>query len=72
MTDSRITITKDMIMSDILQKIPEATEMIQKYFQGACFGCPSLQLETLEMAAQMHGHDVNKLIDELENIANTK
>jgi len=63
-----INITKDTTMGEILEKIPQATPVIMKYFHGGCFQCPSMKLETLEMGASLHGHDVNEIIADLEKI----
>ncbi|SYZ72049.1 conserved hypothetical protein [Candidatus Zixiibacteriota bacterium] len=58
-------ITKDMTIGEILAKCPNAGPVIQKYFHGGCWHCPAIKMETLEMGAQLHGHDVNKIIAEL-------
>lgn len=57
-------ITKDMIISDILEKKPEAGGILIENGLG-CLGCPSSQVETLEDAAQIHGMDIEKLLSEL-------
>lgn len=62
-------ITKDMTIGEIIQKIPDASPVIEKYFHGECFQCPAIKLETLEMGAMLHGHDVNEIIVELEKLA---
>ena len=59
-------ISKDMTIGEIMKKVPNAREIIKKYFHGGCWECPAHQMETLEMGAAMHGHDVNKIIAELE------
>lgn len=65
MTNEKITITKDTMMGELLNNYPECEPLIKKYFNGACFGCPSLQLETLEMAANMHGKNVDEIITDI-------
>ena len=57
-------ITKDMIISDILEKKPEAGSILIANGLG-CLGCPSSQVETLVDAAEIHGMDIEKLISEL-------
>lgn len=57
-------ITKDMIISDILKAKDTAAEILISNGMG-CLGCPSSQFETLEQAAEIHGMDINKLIEEL-------
>lgn len=63
-----ITINKDTTMGEIIEKIPEAASVIMKYFHGGCYACPSMRLETLEMAAQLHCLDVNEIIAELKKL----
>ncbi|PKK83682.1 MAG: disulfide oxidoreductase [candidate division Zixibacteria bacterium HGW-Zixibacteria-1] len=62
-------ITKDTSIGDIIANIPGAASVIKKYFHGGCYGCPSMKMETLEMGAELHGHDVNKIIAELKQLA---
>lgn len=62
-------ITKDMTIGEIIEQIPQAGQVIQKYFHGGCFECPGMKMETLEMGAMLHGHDVEKIIGELEELA---
>ena len=64
-----ITINKDTTIGEIIEKIPEASAVIKKFFHGGCYACPSMRLETLEMAAQMHGFDVDKIVSEFQKLA---
>jgi len=64
-----IKITKEMTIGEIIEAVPQAGTVIQKYFHGGCFDCPGMKLETLEMGAMLHGHDVQTIIDELEQLA---
>lgn len=59
-----MTITKDMLMSEILRQNPEAAPIMMQYGLG-CLGCPSAQNESLEQAAQIHGIEINALIESL-------
>lgn len=61
---SKTTITKDMIIGQILTINVNAAEVLMSNGMG-CLGCPSSQSESLEMAAGIHGLDLNKLLDEL-------
>ncbi len=62
-------ITKDMTIGEIISLIPTASPIIEKYFHGGCFECPAMKMETLEMGAMLHGHDVGEIIAELEKLA---
>ena len=59
-------ITKDMTISEILAKKPEAGEILAKH-GFHCVGCPMSQMETLEIGAKAHGVDVKKLLKELNS-----
>ncbi|MEP0827636.1 MAG: DUF1858 domain-containing protein [bacterium] len=61
-------INKDMTIGEIIELVPEAGPLIQKYFHGGCYQCPAMKLETLEMGAMLHGHDIDVLIAELEKL----
>ena len=65
-------ITKNMTIGEIISKIPTAGPVIEKYFRGGCFECPAMKMETLEMGAMLHGHDVSEIIAELEKLAGQK
>lgn len=57
-------ITKDMIIAQILQQNPNAAEILMRNGMG-CLGCPSAQSEPLSLAADIHGLDLEKLLQEL-------
>lgn len=57
-------ITKDMIIAQILEANPKAAEILMGNGMG-CLGCPSAQNEPLSMAADIHGLDLEKLLEEL-------
>lgn len=59
-------ITKDMVIGDIIRKKPEAIETLLRFGMG-CVGCPSSQMESLEEAAMVHGLDLDKLMEALNN-----
>ncbi len=57
-------ITKDMTIGEILRMKPEAAEVLMSMGMG-CLGCPSAQVETLEEACKVHGHDVEDILTKL-------
>lgn len=61
-------ITKDMTIAEILQKYPNTVPVFQE-FGMHCLGCPSATGESLEMAAGVHGFDVEELLKELNKVA---
>lgn len=64
-------VTKDMIIMDVL-KMDMGTA---KYFTEIgmhCLGCPSASGESLEMACQVHGADVDKLVSDINAYLESK
>lgn len=57
-------ITKDMIIGQILSLNPNAADVLMRNGMG-CLGCPSAQSESLEMAAGIHGLNLETLLNEL-------
>lgn len=61
-------ITKDMNIIEVVQRYPD-TMMVFMYAGMGCFGCHAAQFETIEEGALVHGIDVDKLVDALNEIA---
>ncbi|QHI74032.1 DUF1858 domain-containing protein [Aminipila terrae] len=59
-----MTITKDMTIGEVVRNHGETVKVLTEFGMG-CIGCPSAQAETLEEAAQVHGVDIDKLLDNL-------
>ena len=57
-------VTKDMTIGQIIKEKENAAQVLMSFGMG-CVGCPSAQSETLEEASQVHGIDLQKLLDEL-------
>ncbi|PAB56905.1 DUF1858 domain-containing protein [Anaeromicrobium sediminis] len=57
-------ITKDSVIADVLKVNKNAPNILMGFGMG-CLGCPSSQMETLEQAAEIHGIDLEKLLEEL-------
>ncbi len=57
-------VTKDMLIGELIRKKPEAVEVLMSFGMG-CVGCPSSQMESLEEAAMVHGLELPKLMDAL-------
>ena len=62
-------ITADMNIKEVIEKHPEAISVFQKYNMG-CIGCIAANFEKLSDIASVHGVDVKKFVDELNEIAN--
>ncbi|MBN2220872.1 MAG: DUF1858 domain-containing protein [Vallitaleaceae bacterium] len=57
-------ITKDMLIGEILDKKQGAASVLMANGMG-CLGCPSSQMESLEQAAEIHGLNIEDLIEQL-------
>ena len=55
---------KDTKIGEILEIAPEKTEVLLEIGMH-CLGCPASQAETIEEACEVHGVDVNELLDKL-------
>ena len=57
-------ISKDTKIGDLLQEFPDKAEILLAAGMH-CLGCPASQAETLEEACDVHGIDVEELVNEL-------
>lgn len=57
-------ITKDTIIADIIKMRPDAAQILMSYGMG-CIGCPSAQMEKLEQACEIHGLDLEEVLNKL-------
>jgi len=58
------TITKDMLIGDIVKKYPNSVEIMMDHGLQ-CVGCHIAYWETIEQGAASHRIDVDKLIYDL-------
>lgn len=58
--------TKNSTIGDVLD-VNEDNAVILQDFGMHCFGCPMSQMETLEEASEVHGFDLNLLLEKLNN-----
>jgi len=56
--------TRETKIGEILEKAPEKAEILLEIGMH-CLGCPASQAETLEEACQVHGIDVDELVNKL-------
>ena len=61
-----MTITKDMLLGDILREKTESADTLMKVGMH-CLGCPSSQMESLEEACMVHGLDVDEVLEFLND-----
>jgi len=60
-------ITKDMIISDILEQAPETVPMF-KSIGMHCLGCAMASGETLEQACEVHGVNADAFLETLNEV----
>lgn len=61
-------ITKDMTIGEILRTKPEAASVLMDAGMH-CLGCPSAQGESLEVAAMVHGMNIDDIMMKLGELA---
>lgn len=61
-------ITKDLTISQVLEINPETAKVLMSNGMH-CLGCFIASGETVEQAAEAHGLDVDKLMEELNAVA---
>ena len=59
-----MTITKDLIIGDVLDKYPETAELFLQMGMH-CLGCPAARGETIEEACQVHSADADELVKKI-------
>ncbi|NLN55726.1 MAG: DUF1858 domain-containing protein [Clostridiales bacterium] len=58
--------TKDSLIGDVLEERPELARFFFEIGMH-CLGCPASRSETIEEACQVHGADVEELLEKLNN-----
>lgn len=61
-------ITKEMTIGEILKINPDVAPVLMEMGMH-CLGCPSAQGESLEMAAMVHGMDIDELMGKIHAIS---
>jgi len=66
-----LTITKDMSITEVVNKYPETVPVFMEHGMG-CLGCAAARFENIEQGAMAHGIDVDKLIEDLNRAVQGK
>lgn len=64
-------ITEKMLLSEILEMDPDPTDIFLSHGLN-CLGCPGARSENLKEAAEGHGINLEKLIDDLNSFVEGK
>ena len=62
--ECKMKFNKDTKIGEILQVAPEKAEILIECGMH-CIGCPASQMETLQEACEVHGIDVEEVIEKL-------
>ena len=55
---------KDTLIGDLLEKAPEKADILLEAGMH-CLSCPASQMESLAEACEVHGIDVNEVLEKL-------
>lgn len=66
---TKIEVTRDSVIGEVIKTIPGAEEVIRKYFGTGCFTCPGLNIETIAFGATMHNADPEIIVGEIKKLA---
>lgn len=64
-------ITKDMKITEVVQKHPESIDVFMKHGMG-CLGCAAARFENVEQGANAHGINVDMLMEDLNKAVSEK
>ena len=65
MKKKKVVIKKTMNIGELMRLDPNVAPVLMG-FGLHCFGCPMSQMETLEEAADVHGVDVDLMIEKIQ------
>ncbi|QWR78705.1 DUF1858 domain-containing protein [Candidatus Magnetomonas plexicatena] len=61
-------ITKDSVIGHVINDVPGAKDVIEKYFGNGCFTCPGINMESISFGSMMHNMDPQKIVDEINSL----
>lgn len=64
-------ITKHMLIGDVANQYPETFDVFVR-FGLHCIGCHVAAFETIEQGAMSHGIDADELVEELNEVVESK
>lgn len=68
---TKIDITKDSIIGEVIKSVPGADKVIEKYFGNGCFTCPGINMETIAFGSTMHNVDPEKVVADIKKLLET-
>lgn len=70
-TKEKQLIVKSMTIAEVVGKYPQTIPVLMQSGMH-CIGCPMAMYETLEQGLSVHGQNIDKIIEELNEIAKRK
>ncbi len=68
---TKIDVTKDSVIGDLIKSIPGADKVIEKYFGNGCFTCPGINVESIAFGATMHNTDPEIIVSDIKKLLET-
>ena len=65
---TKIEVTKDSFIGEVIKTVPGAEEVIRKYFGNGCFTCPGINVESIGFGAAMHNVDPEEVIADIKKL----
>lgn len=75
MAKQKIEITKDILISDLVENYPKLASVLVEKYGFHCIGCMAAGMETLEEGATVHGmesKEIEKLVKDLKKRVEVK
>jgi len=66
--ETKVRVTKDSVIGDVIEAVPGADKVIEKYFGSGCFTCPGIKMESIAFGAMMHNIDPEKIVGEINGL----
>ena len=68
---TKIEVTKDSIIGDMIKSVPGADKVIEKYFGNGCFTCLGINVESIAFGATMHNTDPELVVSDIKKLLET-
>ena len=65
---TKVEVTKDSFIGDVIKSVPGAEEVIRKYFGNGCFTCPGINVESIAFGATMHNVNPEDVITDIKKL----
>lgn len=66
---TKIEVTKDSFIGEVIKAVPGAEEVIRKYFGNGCFTCPGINVESIAFGSTMHNVDPEDVVADIKKLA---